>query len=415
MKQTVGPVFHTVRTVLRTKTGASFQDVGPQAGGQSTHQYTEDPYLYVDPKTGRIFNNDLLFPCQQTTMSDDGGKSWSEAVANCDQADHQNIFAGPAPEGGATPSGYPNVVYDCAINGGALAGTSSTMTSCDKSLDGGATFTPTGSPAFVADPARDIPPGTCDGTTGHGFADDRGRIYLPRGWCGQPYLAISEDEGASWTRVQVSNLGMNAGDDGPPDHLPTYDHEAGVSVDRDGNIYYFWVAYDYKPYLTVSRNRGKHWSKPLMIAPPGVRQAALPAMAIAPQATPGRIALAFMGSTDAPKNPYPHDDAHYTKASWNGYVVETTTALDNDPVFYGGPVNEAGDPLVRGVCAPVRCQAEYDFVDVQVSATGQPWLVFVDACPAKGDCAATGEAVVATVLGGPRLTTPARSRRSTTG
>ena len=30
VRQTVGPVFHTVRTVLRTKTGASFQDVGPQ-------------------------------------------------------------------------------------------------------------------------------------------------------------------------------------------------------------------------------------------------------------------------------------------------------------------------------------------------------------------------------------------------
>lgn len=401
--QTVGPVFHTVHTVIRTKDGSRFQVVGPTAGGQATHQYTEDPYLYVDPTTGRVFDNDLLFPCQQTALSDDGGASWTEAVTNCDQADHQNLFAGPAPEAGDAPSGYPNVVYDCAINGGALAGTSSAATSCDKSLDGGRTFLPTGGLAFVADPAKDVPPGTCDGATGHGFADRRGTVYLPRGWCGQPWLAISKDEGQTWSRVQVAANGMNSGTDGPPDNLPVYDHEAAVVADARGNVYYTWVAYDYKPYLSVSRDGGAHWSRPLMVAPPGVRQAALPALAIGPDAAPGRIALAFMGSSDAPKNPYPRDDAHYAKASWSGYVVTTETALAADPLFIGGAVNDPRDPLVRGTCGPVRCQAEYDFIDVEVGPKGQPWAVFVDACPRTGACGATGEAVLATVLNGPRL------------
>ena len=403
VKVVTGPVFHTVHGLVRTRDGVHYENVGPAAGGQDTHQYTEDPYLYVDPVTGRVFDNDLTFPCQQTSLSDDGGKTWTESVANCDQADHQNLFAGPPPEGSAQPSGYARVVYDCAINGGALAGTTSAATSCDKSLDGGRTFLPTGSFPFVADPAKDVPPGTCDGTTGHGFADHRGRVYLPRGWCGQPWLAISEDEGASWRRVQVSDLGMNAGDDGPPDHLPVYDHEAAVTVDTLGNIYYFWVGYDYKPYLSVSRDRGTHWSRPLMIAPPGVRQAVLPALAAPTVAEPGHLAFAFMGSTDAPKDVYPRNDDRYGKASWSGYLVTTTTALDRDPVFHGGPINDVRDPLVKGTCGPVRCQAEYDFIDVQVAPDGRPWAIFVDACAPGAACAATGQAVLGTVAGGDRL------------
>ena len=110
-----------------------------------------------------------------------------------------------------------------------------------------------------------------------------------------------------------------------------------------------------------------------------------------------------MGSTNAPSDPYPHSDLRFAAAAWNGYLVETTTALSHSPVFYGGPVNDPNDPLVVGNCAPVRCQAEYDFIDVEVAPDGQPWTVFVDACEGPQPCTTLGEAVVGTVLGGPRL------------
>ncbi|MFN2626891.1 MAG: sialidase family protein, partial [Mycobacteriales bacterium] len=268
-------------TVYRTRDGSRFVDTGAKVAGQPTHQYTDDPYLYVDPETGRVFHNDLQPACQQMTMSDDHGETWTEALANCDQTDHQTVFAGPPPKDGTAPIGYPNIVYDCAVNGGTLAGPSSTMTTCDKSLDGGMTFVTTGTPPYVLDPVRDVE-SNCDGTTGHGVVGDDGTVYLPRGFCGQPFLAISKDEGATWQRVQVASNGMNGTTAAPAGPAGTEDHEAAVGVDARGNLYYLWVARDYKPYLATSRDGGAHWSKPLMVAPPGVRQAALPSLAVAP-------------------------------------------------------------------------------------------------------------------------------------
>jgi hypothetical protein len=388
-------------SVLRTKSGAKFEEVAPSAAGVATQYYSEDPYLYVDPATGRVFANQLLLPCQQTSISDDGGKAWTAAIANCDEADHQTLFAGPPPASASQPSGYPNVVYDCAINAIALSGTTSTATTCDRSLDGGQTYTPAGQPAFVADPAKDMPPGTCDGATGHGFVDRHGTVYLPRGWCGQPYLAMSKDEGASWTRVQVAGNGMDSDDAGA-----SPDHEAGVVVDSSGNIYYTWVAADFKPYLAISRDGGQHWSASLMVAPPGVRQAMLPALAISPDDAPGHLAFAFMGSANAPAEPHPLTAARYgNDVTWNGYLVTTNDALDRSPSFTGGTVNDPSAPFIRGSCGPHRCQAEYDFIDVEISPSGQPWAVFVDACLPKGACAALGESVLATITGLADVTT----------
>jgi len=67
-------------------------------------------------------------------MSDDGGDSF-ENGAVCNHTDHQNLFAGPPPPGGLRPVGYPNVVYYCAIDCGALA-EFGTMTACSRSLAG---------------------------------------------------------------------------------------------------------------------------------------------------------------------------------------------------------------------------------------------------------------------------------------
>ena len=401
-RQTVAAFFYTAQTLMRsTDGGGHWVERDPSTVGQASHPYSEDPYLYVDPATSRVFRNDLILPCQETSYSDDGGLTWTTAASNCDQADHQTIFAGRAPRGGAQPSGYPDVVYDCAINAGADAGYGK-VTSCDKSLDGGRTFQPTGGFPYVAPATSLSSPLACDGATGHGFVGRDGTVYLPRGWCGQPYLAISHDEGATWTRVQVARNGMNAGTDGSPDYQQIYDHEASVATDRNGTLYYLWIAHDYKPYLAISRD-GRTWSRPMMVAPPGVRETALPSLDVSPSQQPGHVAIAFVGSTNAPTNPYPHTDDRYARAWWNGYLVETTTALANNPVFYGGAINDPRDPLVEGPCAPVRCGAEYDFIDVAVSPAGQPYAVFVDACAGPKSCAAQGEAVVGTIRGGPGL------------
>ena len=67
-------------------------------------------------------------------------------------------------------------------------------------------------------------------------------------------------------------------------------------MDRKGNIYYTWIARNRLPYLAISRDKGKTWSKPMMIAPPKVTEANPPAMDIGDT---GKIAIVYMGTQNA--------------------------------------------------------------------------------------------------------------------
>lgn len=405
----------TAPVVLRsTDQARTFEDVSPSLGGAKTHQLTQDPYLYVDKRTDRVFSTDIdkVVACQPLSLSDDQGRSWTETQTGCSLADHANMFAGPAPAGGAQPSGYANVVYYCAIDGGALAEVSK-ATSCVKSLDGGLTSVRTGEPAFVADPAVTASnPTKCDGGTGPGFVDSAGTVYLPRGWCGQPWLAMSRDEGRTWERVQVADNGMSTENDDATANQTAYNHEAGVRVDARGTIYYVWVAHDRLPYLAVSRDGGRTWSRPMMFGPPGVRQAWNPTLDIAPS---GRIAMSYMASTNAPPAPAadgPEDLEPYRNATWNGYMTISDDALAADPTFYTASVSAPDHPFVKLAagagqsgpipCAQVRCGQEFDFIDLKMARDGTPWAIFVDACSAGRDCISPtfGQAVAA------RLVTP---------
>jgi hypothetical protein len=197
--------------------------------------------------------------------------------------------------------------------------------------------------------------------------------------------------------VQVAKLGMPTGPRGSP--WTTYpDHEAGVAVDDNGVIYFGWVAKDRLPYLAMSRDRGKTWSKPLMVAPPDVNETMLPALDIGDS---GGVAMTYMGTTNSPGKPW--DETKYKKTKWTAYITMTANALDPDPVFYSAPVSRPDNHLIKGTCGPIRCQAEFDFIDVQVAPDGSPWAVMVDGCPDRGACVPLGEGIAATLAGGPSL------------
>jgi hypothetical protein len=368
------------------------------------HDFTADPYMYVDPDTSRVFANDLIPPCHLISHSSDEGETWTTAPpAGCGiNEDHQTIFAGPPPEGGEEPQGYKNVVYLCSIGLGISIASAGSV--CSKSLDGGTTFVPTGSPAFTDDPRQSGDygvPGLCNGANAHGFVGPDGVVYLPRGWCGQPWLAISHDEGMSWTRVQIADNGMPccAEVDGLPGGL--YSHEAGVVADKAGNVYYTWVAADRLPYLAISRNGGETWGKPMMIGPPGLREGLLPGMAIG---AAGKLAVFYMGSTNSPWNPKTQEaEGTYDDERWNAYITMTTTALQKKPVFYSTSLNDPEEPMWVGPCGPdpIRC-GWGDFLDIVVSPKGEAWAVAIDLCDGL-DCSGSGEAVVGRLVGGPRL------------
>ena len=391
-----GRIFYQARhaqlepqVIRSTNNGNTWKIVSPMLpGGVPAQPISLDPVLYLDKDTDRVFTNNIPpdITCQPVSFSDDAGETWTNTGV-CGNFDHQNIFTGPPPKGGQEPIGYPNVVYYCAINLVMLSGTS-TATTCSRSLDGGLTWLPAGEPAYLTPLGAEqggLP--WCDGAVGHGFAGDDGTIYLPRGWCGQPFLSISHDEGLTWDQVQVADNGANG-------------HEAGIAADSKGNLYYTWIGGDDLPYLAISRNGGKSWSAPMMIGPPGIQRSSLPAIDIGDD---GKIAITYIASESPGKN---------KTWTWNGYVTMTADALAKDPVFYTGTINSKSDPLHRGGgCGNTRCHSLGDFFDVTIAPDGTPWVAFVDACwegpnkciPSFETVGVRGEAVVGRLVGGPPL------------
>lgn len=351
--------------VLRSRDGGktwqSVQPMLPVLDATTEPPMTLDPYVYVEETSGRVFSVDLYGACAWLLYSDDEGQTWQRNVLACGDFinDHQTLFAAVPPAGMKT-QGFPKVLYYC-FNQGAAA------SSCGRSFDGGATFLPAGLPAYPGvDPES---AGVCGALTGHLVSDSQGRIFLPKGHCGFPWIAVSSDAGLSWQRVKVS------------DYISAADTQVAAAVDAADNVYVTWFdSRDRLPYLAVSTDHGTTWSTPLMIAPPGVHEVNLPTL-IAGDA--GRVAITFPGTTT--------DNRNDAGRPWNTYVVVTNGALDSNPRFIWTTANDPADPIHRGACGPGRCGGMFDFLDIIASPVdGAVWATATDTC--TGDCASAGAA-----------------------
>lgn len=388
--------------------GKTWDIVSPQfAEGRNAQLISLDPYVYVDEWTNRIYTIDLTVACSYLSYADENLDNWTTNPLACGRPvnDHQTLFSGPPV---SSPTlGYDNIVYYCWND--------VASSSCSKSLDGGLTFAPTGAPAFHFDPTHEDTgffdvPGFCGGLHGHGIVDNEGVVYLPRENCRQPWLAISRDEGRTWERVQVAKNGTHG--------LGGGSANPSIAADKEGNAYYTWIAKDRLPYLAVSKDGGKSWSKPMMIGAPGVKEANFATIDVG---APGKIAVVYMGSENSPGEPFPDPecpddplslapcaDPEYEKVTWNGYMMISTNALDADPIFYTSTVNDKDDPIKMRRCGPGRCGSQiYDFIDVEIGADGTLWGAFVDACGLpcaqmrSGDVGNIG--IVGRLVGGPPL------------
>jgi hypothetical protein len=358
----------TPRTLIYGSTDGNktWHNVSPLIAGQPTPPTTADPYLYIDPDTGRVFNDDLTAACSFLQWSDDQGKTWSNGnPLACESPvdDHQTVVTGK-PVAGLTTTGYPKIVYYC-VNKVADV-------SCARSVDGGATFTYTGNPAYMGlDQGADGSPseGTttlCGGLHGHIITDPAGRLYVPKGHCSQPWVAISDDAGSTWTQVRVSSMLVAS-------------HQTSIAADTAGNLYYVWFgAADLLPYLSVSRDHGRHWGPAKLIAPPGVAAVNFPSI---DAGAPGHLAVSFPGSTAR---------AEDAARPWDYFVAVTTNALDALPVFHSTTANLPADPIHRGPCLD-RCDGMYDFIDVVISPkSNELWAAGVDTCTSAACIAAPG-------------------------
>lgn len=387
--------------VMRSRDGgATWQSVSPELPEplKSEPPVNGDPMVYVDEDTGRVFSLDtydagglwLLF-------SDDEGESWGRnpLVVDPGVTDHQTIFSGP-PTPDVAPLVdllYGKVVYVCY--------NTVAVSPCLRSFDGGQTFTKAGFAFQGFEPENDGPgffvgvPGVCGGLTAHLRTDSAGRVFLPAGRCGLPTVAISEDAGMTWQSVRA-NVDIP---------LPGTEHETTTAVDTADNLYMtWWDRNDRLPYLTISRDHGRTWSAPLMIAPPGVQEVNFPTI---DAGDPGRIVIHFPGTVVGNRGD--------GQRPWNLYQVVSTNALDADPLFVFTVANDPAQPVHRGNCGPGRCAGMFDFLDVEVPPAEAPafaqgfWAAGVDTCDAAcetfGGAANRMDGIIVRQVAGPSLRT----------
>lgn len=356
------------RIFMSCDQAATWEEIGPGLGVGASPCFpnSNDPYVHVDRDTGRVFASDLHALVSSTLhYTDDKGATWQ-----CNPAggglppggqDHQTVATG-APRT-VTTVGYPNVVYYCINRVG--------DSSCSTSLDGGIGFGPqvTVYPG-VESPGEGQPPALCGGLHGHVETDLEGRVFMPKGQCGKPEVAVSENDGLTWSRAVVST------DTG------VMGHEVRVAADAAGNVYAFYIGADGLPYLGRSTDHGQSWDQPFMVAPPGVTATSFPAVYAGAE---GKVAVAYIGLT------HPDGyDAEPEEMAWNAYITVTGDALSADPLFATVLANQPEDPIARGVCGNSRCGGLGDFIDMTIDPEGRPWAAFADMC--RADCLQPGAA-----------------------
>ncbi len=386
--------FHDGKTIVLPRTfvyrstdgGLTWEDVTSRipVEGDANPPVNADPFILTDQDTGRIFQPELASGCMYMNISDDVGDSWLTHPLACGNVpvDHHSVEVGPFPPLlEPLKTSYPNVVYHCSNRVADVV--------CGRSLDGGITWNPGVEPAFHSyHPELGLCAG---GLHGHLDTDSEGRLFLPKGHCSEPVIAISDDGATTWTRVRVLEQLGGAGA-----HL-------SVAVDDADNVWFLWWDPEQRlPWLSYSQDHGLTWSEPMMVAPPGVAEVNWPVLEAGAE---GRVAIAFPGTTVANR-----DDQ---SRPWHAYQVVGLDLLGDEPLFVSTTANVAGDPVHRGNCGPGRCGPLWDFQDIQISPLdGGFWAAIADSCrtqrclggkrPVRDDVT-TGMGVAVRQIGGPRV------------
>jgi hypothetical protein len=377
---------------------------------------TGDPYMHVDPVTGRVFvyNQQTHLLCDSWDISADHGNTWSSWETCSDPyswGDHPTITTG-RPRVSKT-HGYRNVVYFCSSMhmvpyAEAVATSAEYVVGCRASLDGGMTF---GLPVEALRPCE-------NDSNGPSSTARDGTLYVPCKGSKAAWVGISRDDGKSFKTVRVDKTVWthpNKYQSADPEY-PPLDHEASVAADAVGNVYFFWLGDDSLPYLSISRDRGNTWSRPLQVRAPGITAAQFPKIVAGDR---GRIAFMYMGSNVA--HGFEASPKAMAAARWNAYIGYSVNALARSPVFATATANPVTDPLKRGTCA-WRCTVSqgplgrgilqdgvYDFLDIDINPrTGFVWVSLVDLC--NDACArdpsgegAYGRSAVGIQIAGPRM------------
>jgi hypothetical protein len=321
-----------------------------------TSATTLDPILFTDHRTNRTFVSQLAGVCSLASFTDNDGDSWipSQGCGIPAAVDHQTVGGGPfAAPLTAVPPSYNGVFYYCSQD---------VYTSiCAVSPNGGLSFGP-GVPIFTQ--------AECGGIHGHVKVGPDGTAYVPAHGCiagaGQQGVAVSEDNGISWTVRTV-----------PGSIVGGWDPSVGIGT--AGTVYFGYLSGDGRPHIAVSRDHGKHWTDDQDVGGPfGIQNMAFPAVVAGDD---DRAAYAFLGA-DRPGN--------VKGAIWRLYIAHTydggrtwvtSDATPNDPVQRGAVCN-----------AGLACTNDrnlLDFMDITVDLEGRVLVGYADGC--VGGCVTSSD------------------------
>jgi hypothetical protein len=350
-----------------TDDGASWTLTTPKVEQPTGFWNTVDPDLISDWRTGRVFWAHATGPVRdETTLpqvnplpqgagfyaaaaegfqvygSGDGGRSWTTAdYSTAPTGDWEKLGVGPprpASSGAPQPSGYPDVVYLCANSPLEVSGPGRL---CYRSLDGGRTFAIAG----YASPSASNPPDICPPLNfDPPVVGSDGTMYQPVTCQEGDYLVISRDEGSTYSWVPVPGAPTGSVDSGPLLQL---------AVDRADNLYGLWQQGGLI-YLIVSRDRGATWSRPAMVAAPGLKTVSMPSLSAG---SAGQLAITYYGSSDA------------SAQMLTAYITQTADALDSQPLFYSAALNDPGTPIFHDYGLSDAPRA--DFIGGSYDAAGE--------------------------------------------
>jgi hypothetical protein len=311
----------------------------PNGGGRGKQQ----PYLFRDPETDL-----MLFATTTATFSgdastgsgatkgfdlsrsaDDWKTSTYENVA-LETSDWVKIYSGPPVT--SQTQGYPDVIYMSAPSPiSTLAGEYQAVY---KSLDGGLSWTSVGGKQLSLKVA-DFPDCPSDGWIiyGNGGVAPNGTVYISLHRCGHLAIAVSADEGNTWKVTDVPGTTLL-----PFIGLIQMVNRANalltepLAIDSDGTLYMVWPDEAGLLRFSVSKDGAKTWSQPVVASAPAVKYAVYGGVAVK---APGTMAIAYYGSQMGIGGPF------------DGYMAETTNALDGAPTFASSRLNDPATPLTR--------------------------------------------------------------------
>jgi hypothetical protein len=280
--------------------------------------------------------------------------------------DHQTIGTGK-PTALVTTPAYKNVVYYCTNDLATL--------NCGVSLDGGLTFGPS-HPVFT-DPAE-----SCSPIVGHIKSAPDGTTYLMPDGCddeaGDQAVFVTTDNALTWTKRSIPHA--TAGDAGHP----------SLAVGKDGTVYAAWGGKDNEAgggrvYVSVSRDRGAHWTLPKPLGKDlGLHVSRFP-LAVAGDGD--RAAIAYLASTSS-DNPGSNKGFH---GAWHMYVSYTLDRGRTWKTYDATPKNpvQVGSICTGGLSCtsgPTGDRNLLDFNDMVLDSHGRVVIAFADGCLKTKGC-----------------------------